>query len=64
MTLEEYKEKTGYSYGRISRETEVHKSIIYRICTIDNRCIRLSDAHKIVKGTKGEVDYCDLLGDC
>lgn len=65
MTLEEWKEKEGYSYEKLARLLDMNNSRLYRICKSDP-CIRLIDAHKIVLFTEGEVDYCDLVveGDC
>jgi hypothetical protein len=61
MTLAEYKEKIGYSYGKISRETGVHKSIIYRLCTVEGQCLSLKHANYIVKWSNGNIQYEDLL---
>jgi hypothetical protein len=70
MTLAEYREKNNFSYGRISRETGVHKSIIYRLCTIEGQCLSLKHANAIVKWSNGDIQYEDLIsetstvGDC
>jgi len=61
MTLPEYRDTLGYSYGRISRETGVAKSIIYRLCTTNKQGLSLKHAYAIVQWSKKSIRYEDLL---
>jgi len=64
MKIETWRKEKGISYENLARMLDFTTSKTYRICKEKDDCTRLIDAHKIVKLTQGEVDYCDLLGDC
>lgn len=65
MNLKEYKEMNCLSLDDMQELFEIDRSKLYRICQ-DGGCIKLAVATKIVKVTRGLVDYADLTleGDC
>ena len=60
MRLEEYRKNKGLTYHKLAEYLGVTTGIVFRACKFQG-CISLFSAHKIVQGTKGEVDYIDLL---
>ena len=65
MTLKEWKKENRFTFDLMAEETGIHKAKLLRIVNEHTPCVRLVDAHRIVKMTNGQVDYCDLLtGDC
>lgn len=65
MKIEEWRKEKGFSYEGLARALDMTTSRIYRICKEKDGCIRLADAHKIVRLTESKVDFADLLvGDC
>lgn len=65
MRLEEYRSQEKLSYENLGRFLGMTTNKTYRLCKNDT-CVKLQDAHRIVKKTKGQVDYPDMLteGDC
>jgi len=64
MKLRKWMTENSHSTYTLASLVGIHRGKLQRIAA-DNVCVRLDDAHKIVKFTRGEVDYCDLMtGDC
>lgn len=64
MTLQQYREEQSLSYKKLSELLSFTENKTYRICNDSELCIKLIDAHNIVKMTEGMVGYDDLLGEC
>ena len=64
MKLNNYRELNKLSYKKLAERLGFTENKVYRICNDPELCVKLIDAHRIVQVTKGEVEYCDLLGDC
>lgn len=65
MKIDAWRKEKGFSYEGLARALDMTTSKVYRICKEKDNCIRLADAHRIVRLTKAEVNFADLLvGDC
>ncbi len=69
MRLEEYKQSQGFTYEKLVSLIGVPRSTLHRICdrNYEGYCVKLVDAHKIMRATHGAVALEDLLpleGDC
>lgn len=64
MTLQQYREEQSLSYRKLSLMLDFTENKTYRLCNDPELCIKLIDAHNIVKVTEGMVGYDDLLGEC
>lgn len=65
MSLNEWRLEQGLSHENLARLLNFTTSKVYRICTSkDSGCIKLRDAHEIVRITNGVVGYEDMLEGC
>ena len=68
MKLKNYRKINNLSYRALADQLGFSENKTFRICNDEERgCVRLVDAHKIIKVTKGQVTWSDLLpieGDC
>jgi DNA-binding XRE family transcriptional regulator len=60
MTLQEYRKKHNETYQGLAKKLGMSEATVYRICN-GNKCIKLSDAKKIIANTGGDVTISDLL---
>lgn len=60
MRLEDFRILKEFSYQELSQLLGLSEQKTYRIC-IDKKCVKLADAHKIQRATRGMVDMVDLL---
>ena len=65
MKLSKWKKDNRYTNKQLEILSGIHEAKFKRIVK-DEGCVKLSDAYKIIKMTKGDVNFCDLLleGDC
>ncbi len=59
MQLNDYRKKYIMTYADLAMRLGFTLNKTYRICQ-DSECIKLMDAYRIVKTTKGEVFLSDL----
>jgi len=59
MTLEEYRTKYLLTYEKLADKLGFSVNKTFRICK-DQECIKLMDAHRVEKRTRGEVTIYDL----